>query len=558
MTDSQRDLSGLQEFASQGVTRRGFLSGAMSMGFSAAFASQFLAACSSAPVTPADSASASPSAPAAPRVGGIFREGYDRELTAPDPVQNAWADPTFNAFYEGLLIRNPEGSPVPMLASDFTSGPTGWTFTLRDGLKFHSGAAVTPAVVVEDFKLFSDPKSGQNFPWWTPITSIAADGNVITCSTKSDYRAFQETITTEYAYILNPAARAKAGAEYGASVIDGTGPFTLDAFTPQGCTASRWNDYPGSITPFFQNKGKAYLDGIKWVPITQGSQRANELESGNVDAVKNAPPQDVDRLKANPDLVVVEFQELSNFFLSVNLGNTKLGFDDIKVRQAISAAIDRQGLVDAVYLGHAAATYGPVPPGFKWYNPAVEPMNAFDPEKAATLLDSAGWKLGADGIREKNGTKLSFTTLQMANSTEEAVMQAVVQMLKKVGIEMKVEALEGAAFFPKLTNTLDSYAFKWLWSGVVDVTALFVQFYQPTDAPGAKTTLEAYAPWEDASSEDQLKSAAENYQAVFAEQLALIPLITPNTVWASNKSVVGWTPNQANLYPFYNDVWLSV
>ena len=552
MTDPKDEQRGLQDLAAAGVSRRGFLKGAVALGFSAAFASEFLAACSSSSTN-----ASAPSASASPKRGGTFREGYDRELTAPDPVQNAWADPTFNAFYEALIIRNPQGSPVPMLASAYTSGPTGWQFTLRDGLKFHSGAAVTPAVVVEDFKLFANPKTGQNFPWWAPITAIDSSGQVVYCHTKSDYRAFQETITTEYAYILNPAARQKAGAQYGASVIDGTGPFKLVNFSPQSCTATRWDAYPGSITPFFQNKGTAYLDGISWVPITQASQRANELESGNVDAVKNAPPQDVDRLKGNSNLNVVEFQELSNFFLSVNLGNTKLGFDDIRVRQAISAAIDRQGLVDAIYFGHAAATYGPVPPGFKWYNPAVEPLNKYDPTKAGQLLDQAGWAKGSDGIRAKNGTRLSFTTIQMANSTEEAVMQAVVQMLKKVGVEMKVEALEGAAFFPKLTNTVDSYAFKWLWSGVVDVSALFVQFYQPTAADGSKKTLAAYAPWEAAATEDQLKSAAENYQVVFAEQLALIPLVTPNTIWASNKKVVGWTPNQANLYPFYNDVWLN-
>lgn len=552
MTQAGREVERqLRELAATGASRRSFLKGAAAVGVTASFASTFLAACSSDPGGDT-SDKAGP-----PRPGGTFREGYDRELTAPDPVQNAWADPTFNAFYEALVIRNPEGSPVPMLASAFTSGAAGWTFTMRENLKFHSGVPVTPEVVVTDFKLFASPDSGQNFPWWAPVSKIDSSGQVITCHTNGDYRAFQETITTEYAYILNPEARKKAGSKYGASVIDGTGPFKLDSFSPQGCKASRWEDYPGSVTPFFQNKGKAHLDGIDWIPITQASQRANELETGNVDAVKNAPPQDIDRLKSNPDLTVVEFQELSNFFLSVNLGETRLGFDDIRVRQAISAAIDREALVNSIYLGHAAATYGPVPPGFKWYNPDVEPMNRFDLDKANSLLDEAGWTKGADGIRAKNGTKLSFTTIQMAESIEVKVLQAVVEMLKKAGVDMKVEVLEGAAFFPKLTNTATSYGFKWLWSGVVDVSALFVQFYQPEDADAAQKTLAMYKPWATAASEEELKAAAEAYQATFAEQLPLIPLITPNTVWASHKRVVGWTPNQANLYPFYNDVWLS-
>ncbi len=552
MTDGGRELERqLRELAAVGASRRSFLRSAAVLGVSASFASTFLAACAS------DTAGGDDADAGQPRSGGTLREGYDRDLTAPDPVQNAWADPTFNAFYEGLVVRNPEGAPVPMLASAFASGAAGWTFTLREDLTFHSGAPVTPEVVITDFKLFASPDSGQNFPWWAPIKKIDNDGQEITCHTEGDYRAFQETITTEYAYILNPAAREKAGAQYGASVIDGTGPFKLDSFSPQGCQASRWEEYPGTVTPFFENKGKAHLDGISWIPITEASQRANELEAGNVDAVKNPPPQDVERLKANSDLVVVEFQELSNFFLSVNLGDTKLGFDDIRVRQAISAAIDRQALVDSIYLGHAAPTYGPVPPGFKWYNAAVEPMNAFDLDKAGRLLDEAGWVKGSDGVRAKGGTKLSFRTLQMADSTEEKVMQAVVEMLKEVGIDMKVEALEGAAFFPKMTNTLTSYAFKWLWSGVVDVSALFVQFYQPERADAATRTLAAYQPWTSASTEEELQDAAQQYQATFAEQLPLIPLVTPNTIWASNKKVVGWTPNQANLYPFYNDVWLS-
>ena len=228
----------LQELAAAGVSRRGFLKSAMALGVSASFASSFLAACSSSGSSTSPSGSTTGSA----KPGGTFREGYDRELTPPDPVQNAWADPTFNAFYEALVIRNPEGSPVPMLASSFTSGPTGWQFTLRDSLKFHSGAPVTPEVVVTDFKLFANPKTGQNFPWWAPITAITSSGQVVTCATKSDYRAFQETITTEYAYILNPAAREKAGAQYGASVVDGTGPFKYSGMphsTSGRCTGLR-------------------------------------------------------------------------------------------------------------------------------------------------------------------------------------------------------------------------------------------------------------------------------------------------------------------------------
>lgn len=561
MSDEARGLqASLNEYAGGGMSRRGFLIRAAAVGVGAAAAGQLLAACSSADSTASGSAAAtgagSSAAGITPVTGGIFREGYDRAPTPPDPVRNAWADPSFNAFYEALVVRDPQGAIVPMLASAFANDETSWKFTLREGISFHSGAACTPAVIVEDFDLFRNPDTGQNSPFWGPITAVTAEGQVIVCSTAHPFAAFQETVATEYSYILNPDAREAAGDTYGSEVVDGTGPFTLESFTPQEVKAKRWDAYPGSVTPFFENKGVAYLDGITWVSITEASQRGPEVETGNVDAVKNPPPQDVDRLKGNPELVVQEFQELSNFFLSVNVGDASLGFDDVKVRQAISHAIDREGIVQSIFLGHAAATYGPVMPGWSWYNPAVEAFNQYDPTASAALLDEAGWLLGSDGIREKGGKKLSFTTTQLQETVEVQVMQAVVEMLKQVGIEMKVEALDAAAFFPQLTNETTSYAFKWLWSSPIDVVALFVQFYQPA-SPVLDEVNAAFALWQNAADNKQLQEAAYKVQDVFARDLALIPLYTPNTIWVNRTNVMGWRPNQANLYPFYNDVWLE-
>src|ERR1700722_19038476 len=354
------------DYMSGGLSRRGFLQRAGLLGLGAVATGSLLAACSSSSKsTSSGSAAATPTG--APVVGGTFREGYDRDFTPPDPVQNAWADPDFNAFFEALIIRDPQGALVPMLASSSTSTATGWTFELRDGLTFQSGAPLTAAVVVQNFKLFADPKTGQNAIFWTPITSITSSGQTITCTTNGPFQAFQESVSTEYSYILNPAARAAAGADWGSKVIDGTGPFKLDSYVPGShVTGKRWDGYPGTVVPFFANKGKAYLDAVEWVPITQASQRAPEIETSNVDAVKNVPPQDIARLKSNNGLVVQEFQELSNFFLSLNRAHTELGFDDVRVRQAISQSIDRAGIVKSIFLGHAVPTYGPVMPGYKW------------------------------------------------------------------------------------------------------------------------------------------------------------------------------------------------
>lgn len=547
----------IDKYAAKRLSRRDVLKRAGMLGIAASAVGPLLAACSSSD-SPGTGASASGSGAAGtPKTGGTFREGYDRDFTPPNPVANSWADPDFNALFEALVMRNPEGQIVPMLADSFSSGPTGWTFHLRSGLKYQLGAPLTPASVVEDFNIFRNPKIAQNPPFWTPIYDVTADGQTIICKTKGPFQAFQETVVTEYSYIMNPATWKAQGAKYGTEPTDGTGPFTLTSYVPgQHVIASRWDEYPGSIVPFFTNKGKAYLDEVEWIPITQASQRAPQIQTGLVDAVKNPPPQDVATLKADQTLVVQEFQELSNFFLSVNMGDETLGFDDLRVRQAISHAIDRQAIVSSIFLGHAAATYGPVMTRWKWYNPGVEQYNQYDTAKAGSLLDEAGWKMGANGVRVKNGTPLAFTTYNLTDDTQNQVLQAVSQMLAKVGIQMTVQSLATAAFYPKLTNKTTSYAFKWLWSSPIDVVALFVQFYQPQLA-ALKPVYDAFTTWQTAANLAQLQQAAMAYQTTFAELIPLIPLYTQNTIWVHKQNVVGWQPNQANLYPFYNDVWLQ-
>jgi peptide/nickel transport system substrate-binding protein len=165
------------QHASRQLSRRSLLKRAGALGLTAGAIGPLLAACGT-------SASPGASASGKPVRGGTFKEGYDRDFTPVNPVANAWADPDYNAFYEALVIRTPEGQIVPMLADKFSSSASGWTFHLRQGLKFQSGAPVTPQAVIEDFDLFRSPKTGQNGPFWGPITSVTAQGEDIVCATK--------------------------------------------------------------------------------------------------------------------------------------------------------------------------------------------------------------------------------------------------------------------------------------------------------------------------------------------------------------------------------------
>ena len=543
----------VEEYTEQRIDRREFFKRAGALGLSMSAASALLAQ----PAFARGTGAAPEGVAAAVKRGGTFIEGYDRDFTKMDTVLSGWADPGYNAIYEYTLIRDPAGRIVPAMAESWhvSADAKTWTLKIKDGLKFHSGAPCTAKEVVANFDIFRNPKLGQNAIFWPPMTITAGPNNTVVIKLQKPDAALPETLATEYSMIENLATRNKLGAKYGAVGEDGTGPFTLANFTPgQQVLVKAWSGYPGSDVPFLQNHGKAYLDAVQWVPILEPAARANEMEAGTVHACKNPQPQDVSRLKANNNLVVLDWPALANSFMSPNWTLSSLGFNDIRVRQAISHAIDRLGIAKAIFFGSAVPTYGPIAPNYKYYNPAVEKYNKFDPNLASKLLDQAGWVKGPGGVREKNGKKLAFTHLDWAAQSQgKLIMEAIVPMLAQVGISMTVKSLQSAAFFPAYPKS-QSFGYEWLWSSPVDVLVIFNTIPTPAYNGQLPDLSAAFKSWQTAKTDAQLKKAAYAAQLIWAQKLPKIPIVTRNDIWVYNKKVHGWRPTQTMLYPLYNDV----
>lgn len=547
----------IADYAAKRLGRREFFKRAAGLGLSVPAAAGLLAA-----MAPG-AAEVAVAQDAEPVVGGRFTWGYDRDFTKMDPVASGWADPGYNAIYEYTMIRDPDsGLPVPMLAESWEISDDGmtWRLNIREGITFQSGAPATAEIVAENFNVFRDPEQGQNAIFWATVTDVTVEDNTVVVTASQPFAAFPETLATEYSMIYNPVVREEAGDQFGATAADGTGPFTLTEFTPGNqVLVSRWDDYAGSNVEFIENKGVAYLDEIRWVPIMESGNRAIEIEAGNVDAVNNPGGQDVDRLIANPDLVVVEFPNPANVFLSLNHENTELGFDDIRVRQAISHAIDREGIVQAVYFGHAVATYGPIASNWKWYEPGVEAFNQYDPELAMSLLDEAGWTVGDDGIRAKDGVRLSWTNVNFGTQPfNRPIVEIIAENLRAIGVEMANEHYELAAFTEARNAGPASFSMEWLWSSPMDVLIIFGKVIPSAAYNGDNADLNAaFDAWQSAANDEELQAAASAAQLVWAEQLTKIPVVTSNSVWVNRTNVHGFRPTQTMLYPLFNDVWVE-
>ena len=557
--NSQPAVQGLvAQYMDGGLSRRQFVKGALALGLGMTTIGALLAACNST----------SGGGSTTPKSGGTLKEGYDLDFSRLDPINTNWYDPAFYAVYESLVTNDPQGNYVPQIASSWTVSSDGLTvtFKIRSGLKFHSGATLDAAAIKAVYDGIADPKNGSPLgSVWVPVASTdAPDPTTLVIKLKHPYFDLFNIVKTGYWDIVNMAFRAQLGDKYGQQGVDGSGPFQLVDWVPGSHTSvKRWEGYPGSGTPSIQNKGKAYLDGIKWIAILDAPQRAIQIQNGEIDTLRGPAFQDISRLQSDKNLTVTQLKEWSGYFMTTNFGRTDLGFNDVNVRQALSHAIDRAGIVKALLFDHGTPLYGPITTADKSYTKDVEQFNQYDPNKSKSLLAAAGWKAGSDGILTKNGVRFAFEMIIQAESFNQQLGSAIQAQMKAIGVDLKVTSLDRGTFVNRAFAIPDSLMFFYLWPVPIDVVTLFVNSANANGkGPNWSNAVlpqmdQAVAAWQGAANEAQLIAAGKQFQLVVAEQLPFIPIINRDAFWVNRQNVHGWHPDQWNLYPYYNDVWIG-
>ncbi len=503
-----------------------------------------------------------------PVQGGTLREGYDLDFSKMDPLLTNWYDPAFSALYENPIVNDPDGKKVPQIAESWEVSEDGMTLTLhlREGLKFHSGAPLTAASIKG---VYDDIKEGGVLNgFFGPVDSTEApDDLTVVVKMAHPYYDILNVIDTGYWSIYNPDARDAAEAaepgSFGQSTIDGSGPFTFGEWVPGShVVVNKWAEYPGSVVPYFENKGPAYLDSIRWQFISEAAQRAIQIENGEIDTLRGPAAQDIARLKSNPDLAVTSLKEWSGYIFGVNFTRTDLDFHEVKMRQALSHAFDREAIVKALLFGEGEPLYGPITTADRYYTTDVEAFNQYDTELSKSLLTELGWAPGDDGILEKNGVKLQFKMPVQDESFNKQLGTVIQDQLKQIGVDVQPEILDRGTYFGTLQNeNPDSYFFYYLWPVPIDIVTLFVSSatkgnpnWAQASVPEVDAAIEA---WQNAANEDELAAAGAQFQLAVAEYLPTIPLVNRYSFWVARNNVHGYLPHQHMLYPFYNDVWLS-
>ncbi len=371
--------------------------------------------------------------------GGTLRIAQDVDIVTFDPRLSTNTTEVFTneLVFSQLVSVAPDGSIQPELAQTWEQpNPTTWVFHLKSGVKFHDGSALTATDVKYTFDTILDKSFGSKTRSSIAIVkSVTAEGNnTVKIELSEPHGSFLYQLTFG---IVPKAVVEKAGAAAFAKNPVGSGPFQFVRHLPANEIVFK------SFPNYFG--GKPALNEVQLKIIPDANVRAMALESGDVDVIQY--PMSIEalqRLEKNTAITVKRTAGSSILYLGFN--HTDETLKDRAVRQALCLAIDRAGIISSIWLGVADPAISVLPPGNFALNTSV-PTYTFDLEKARQTLTTAGWVAGADGIRAKDGKKLSVTLMTHSEDRQRVQAAEYIQNAwQKIGVDAKVVVKDFAAF----------------------------------------------------------------------------------------------------------------
>jgi peptide/nickel transport system substrate-binding protein len=233
------------------------------------------------------------------------------------------------------------------------------------------------------------------------------------------------------------------------------------------------------------SQGQANIEHLLSRIIPDKAAQFLELSADNIDSMALNPIQYARIFPSRPDLSknIGLYKELGNSYSYMGFNLKRKPFDDVRVRQAINYAIDKQEIIDGVLLGLGEPVASPYKPGTRWSNPKLKPY-PYDPKKARALLREAGFAdTNGDGILEKDGKPFSFEILTNQNKEREMTAVLIQRRLKEVGIEVNIRVLEWASFLGRFIKPKQFDAVVLGWSLSLDPDQYGI-WHSSQQAPG--------------------------------------------------------------------------
>jgi peptide/nickel transport system substrate-binding protein len=359
------------------------------------------------------------------KAGGTLNFGIHAALTGLDPQIGANQSTRWVAslVYSYLVSLDKDNQLVPDLAEKWEQpSDTVYVFHLRKGVKFHNGREMTSADVKYSYDRIMDPANKANFAsLFGGISAIdLPDDYTVKITLKAPDASFLIHLSSTGTQAIVPKEVVEANKGSLSQVMVGTGPYKFVSYTPGTSLVLQRN-------PDYFLAGQPLLDSVVVKPIEDDSARINALKSGDVDMISFVPPSQIKSLGSTNGLVVSEGRVGTFYFLSFQVGRAP--FNDVRVRQAIMYAIDRQAMLNTAIFGQADLTpNGPIP-SWDRFAPSQQVYDKPDIAKAKSLLADAGHPNGFE-------TTIGVWTPQAYIVNAVQILQ---QQLAAIGVKVSIQ-----------------------------------------------------------------------------------------------------------------------
>ena len=489
--------------------------------------------------------------------------GYDREPDTMNRYSTHILEDIQSCVIEGLVTADEKNEIVPVLAAEIPTIENGGVkvngkgmdviWKLRPGVKWHDGTPHTSA----DVKFTVDainkgdwkPESTDGFDRIDSVTT--PDSLTAVVHYKEIYAPYKMQFFrgTLPKHLLQGRDIDKAG-DYNRNPM-GTGPYKL----------AEWKTGEYILLEKVPNywRGAQYpkIDKVLFRFISNTTTRINQLRSGELQLVALIPWDKVRDLSSVPSIRLNHI--LGNGYEHLTLNEKQFpAFRDVRLRQALAHAVDRDAIVKTVLDNQVTIVNGPIQPLSWAYDPNVT-VYAYDTAKANKLLDDDGWKRGTDGIRTKDGRRLSFTIITQAGyAIRENIAQTLQRQFKDVGVDAKVKLIDGTSITSVwFSGNFEAMLHWWQMGADPEVTLMFASDRTPPAgrninyvADDSLTKL-LYA---SDRTVDQAKRKAlfAAIQRRIADLSIEIPLYNTSKIDAVPASMQNFKGNPTNAGPFWN------
>jgi peptide/nickel transport system substrate-binding protein len=484
-----------------------------------------------------------------------LRIGMGADVTSMDPhFVNLFPNNNIaEHIFEKLITLDPDSRLIPGLAESWKAvNPTTWEFKLRRGVKFHDGSDFTAEDVAFSIERVGKiPDSPGPFTTYTKAIKQVqiVDPHTIRFVTAFPHPQLQNDINTIYIVSKKSATGASTADFNSGKAMNGTGPFKFVAFKRGDRVELARNDAYWGPKPAWAK--------VTFRVIPSDPTRVAALLSGELDAIENIPTADFAKIRANPSFQtstktshriifyhVDQFRDPSPFVFDKATGKplAKNPLKDLRVRQAISKAIDREAIKSRVMEGLALPSANLVPAPMFGHNPALKP-ETYDLAGARTLLAAAGYP---------NGFAMTIHGPNNRYVNDDQIMQTVAQMLSRAGIQTKVETLPMSAYLARARKLEFSFAMLGWGASTAEASSplrAHLVSYLPEKGwgefawgryanPKVDDLLDkALATIDDKAREKQIQEAV----GIAMTELGIIPLHHQINTWATKKGIA-YTP----------------